>query len=313
MAAAVIRKEELAGLALALGAHAALVALLALNPPAPAPMPLPERMTVTISDDVGLTSTSPEPSANAAAASAPELGEPAPPAAEPEPAPVQPKVLQPQPPAPKPPAPKPLPPKPAPQPVVQPRPVPPKPQPRPVPKVAPAPAPRPVAKAPPQPAARPVASRPAATPARTPPAKAPPRPAGADRLGNDFLEGVRGATGTGKSTNPPAAAIGPAVKSALAGSISRQLKPRWVAPQGAEAELLVTVLAWDLNPDGTLNGSPRVVRQEGITDANRAQAQRHAEQAIRAVRLAAPFNLPPQYYSAWKRVSDFRFDRKLSQ
>ena len=312
MAAAVIRKEELAGLALALGAHAALVALLALNPPAPAPMPLPERMTVTISDDVGLTSTSPEPSANAAAATAPELGEPAPPAAEPEPAPVQPKV-QPQPPAPKPPAPKPLPPKPAPQPVVQPRPVPPKPQPRPVPKVAPAPAPRPVAKAPPQPAARPVASRPAATPARTPPAKAPPRPAGADRLGNDFLEGVRGATGTGKSTNPPAAAIGPAVKSALAGSISRQLKPRWVAPQGAEAELLVTVLAWDLNPDGTLTGSPRVLRQEGITDANRAQAQRHAEQAIRAVRLAAPFNLPPQYYSAWKRVSDFRFDRKLSQ
>ena len=74
-----------------------------------------------------------------------------------------------------------------------------------------------------------------------------------------------------------------------------------------------TVLAWDLNPDGTLNGSPRVVRQEGITDANRAQAQRHAEQAIRAVRLAAPFELPPQYYSAWKRISDFRFDRKLSQ
>ena len=107
--------------------------------------------------------------------------------------------------------------------------------------------------------------------------------------------------------------IGPAVKSALAGSISRQLKPRWVAPQGAEAELLVTVLAWDLNLDGTLNGNPRVVRQEGITEANRAQAQRHAEQAIRAVKLAAPFNLPPQYYPAWKRIADFRFDRKLSQ
>ena len=314
MAAGTIRKEELAGLALALGAHAALAAWLALNPPAPAPMPLPERMTVTISDEVGLTSTSPQPSANAAPPTAPELGEPAPPAAEPDPAPVQPKV-QPQPPRPEPP--KPVPPKPAPKQVVQPKPappkpVPPRPQPRPVPKVAPVPAPRPVVKAPPQPAQRPTVSRPA-TPSRTPPAKAPPRQSGADRLGSDFLDGVKGATGTARSPNPPAAAIGPAVKSALAGSISRQLKPRWVAPQGAEAELLVTVLAWDLNPDGTLNGNPRVVRQEGITDANRAQAQRHAEQAIRAVRLAAPFDLPPQYYSAWKRVSDFRFDRKLSQ
>lgn len=294
MAAAAIRKEELTGLALALVAHAALVALLALNPPRPALMPLPERMTVTISDEVGLTSTSPQPSANAAPATAPELGDPAPPAPEPQPAPVQPKV-QPRPEPPKPTPPKPVPPKPAPQPVVQPK-----------------PQPRPVAKAPAQPAPRPVVARPAA-PSRTPPAKAAPRQAGADRLGNDFLDGVKGATGTGRDSNPPAAAIGPAVRSALAGSISRQLKPRWVAPQGAEAELLVTVLAWDLNPDGTLSGSPRVVRQEGITDANRTQAQRHAEQAIRAVRLAAPFDLPPQYYSAWKRVSDFRFDRKLSQ
>jgi hypothetical protein len=55
------------------------------------------------------------------------------------------------------------------------------------------------------------------------------------------------------------------------------------------------------------------VRQEGITDANRAQAARHAEQAIRAVRLAAPFNLPDEFYPAWKRVTAFRFDRKLSQ
>jgi hypothetical protein len=86
-----------------------------------------------------------------------------------------------------------------------------------------------------------------------------------------------------------------------------------VAPQGAEAELLVTILSWDLNPDGSLAGNPRLVRQEGITDANRAQAARHVEQAIRAVRLAAPFNLPDELYPAWKRVIAFRFDRKLSQ
>ncbi|MFN5781832.1 MAG: hypothetical protein ACK442_02080, partial [Novosphingobium sp.] len=120
-------------------------------------------------------------------------------------------------------------------------------------------------------------------------------------------------TAKGPAGPPPAAAIGPAVRSALSGAISRQLKPRWVAPQGADAELLVTFLTWDLNPDGSLNGTPRVIRQEGITDANRAQAARHAEQAIRAVRLAAPFNLPEEFYPAWKRVTAFRFDRKLSQ
>jgi hypothetical protein len=50
-----------------------------------------------------------------------------------------------------------------------------------------------------------------------------------------------------------------------------------------------------------------------VTDTNRAQASRHVEQAIRAVQLAAPFALPPQYYDAWKRVSQFKFDRRLSQ
>ena len=103
------------------------------------------------------------------------------------------------------------------------------------------------------------------------------------------------------------------MRASLASSISRQLKPHWAAPQGADAELLVTVLAFDLNRDGTLAGRPRVVSQSGVTDANRPQQARHAEQAIRAVQLAAPFDLPPEYHDAWKRVSSFRFDRRLSE
>ena len=150
-------------------------------------------------------------------------------------------------------------------------------------------------------ATRPAATRPAAT-----------RPGGS-RLGDDFLKGVPSARKAGTATTPPAATIGPAVRSALPGAISRQLKPKWVAPQGADAEKLVTILTWNLDTDGKLSGTPRVVRQEGITDANRPQAARHAEQAIRAVQLAAPFNLPAEYYDAWKRVSEFRFDRRLSQ
>lgn len=136
---------------------------------------------------------------------------------------------------------------------------------------------------------------------------------GGSRIGSDFLEGVQGAQATqGKGT--PAQAAGPKVQSSLLGSISRQLNPYWQGkvPEGADSEKLVTILRWNLNRDGSLSGTPQVVRQEGITDANRPQAGRHAEQAIRAVQLAAPFNLPPEYYDTWKRVT-IRFDKRLSQ
>lgn len=168
------------------------------------------------------------------------------------------------------------------------------------------PPPAPVAQ--PDPLPKPIARATAAPP----PTRAVTKP-GASRIGDDFLKGTPGGTAKAPPGPPPAATIGPAVRSALAGAISRQLKPKWVAPQGADAELLVSILTWDLNPDGTLASTPRLVRQEGITDTNRAQAARHAEQAIRAVRLAAPFNLPDELYPAWKRVTAFRFDRKLSQ
>lgn len=181
------------------------------------------------------------------------------------------------------------------------RPAPPKPAP---PKPAP-PQPAPPKPAPPRPAA------PKAAPAR--PAATRPAPAGGSRIGNDFLRGIPGSTNPGASRNPPAEAAGPVPVASLVSGISRQIKPHWSAPQGVDAEKLVTVLAWSLNPDGTLAGRPTVVSQSGITDANRAQAPRHAEQAIRAVQLAAPFALPPQYYASWKRVAAFRFDRKLSQ
>ena len=142
---------------------------------------------------------------------------------------------------------------------------------------------------------------------------APTQRPGGNRIGSDFLKGIPSAQTNGKAQTPPAAAIGPAVRSALSGAISRQLKPRWAAPQGADADRLITYLTWSLHPDGSLARAPRLVRQKGINDANRPQAQRHVEQAIRAVQLAAPFQLPAEYYNAWKRIAEFRFDKRLSQ
>lgn len=143
-----------------------------------------------------------------------------------------------------------------------------------------------------------------------------PKPAakagGGSRLGDNFLAGMGDSTRTSE-TRAPASAIGTSAKASLVQAISRELKPYWNPPRGADEDKLVTVLSFRLNPDGSLNGRPRILRQLGVNDANRSQAQRHGEQAIRAVQLAAPFELPDQYYDAWKLVSPFEFNWKLAQ
>ena len=273
--------EEKIGVVVAIALHAGLVAWLALAPSRSTFRPPPERMTVSLSEEIAPEATSPDPMAQAAPETAPTLGEAA---AEPEPLP---EVV----------------PEPAPRVVASPLP-------RPAPPVA-RPAARPSAKPSAKAAAKPPAK--ASAPADTRTRRRPDAPAGASRVGNDFLKGIPGGETRGAAQNPPAARAGPQVAASLAQAISRALKPRWNAPQGAEADQLVTVLAFDLNPDGSLAGRPRVVSQSGVTDANSAQKARHAEQAIRAVQLAAPFDLPEQYYPLWKRVASFRFDRRLSQ
>ena len=292
--------EERIGLGIALAAHVALFGWLALDQPGRDLVPPPERMTVSFAEEIAPQSTAPEPMVEAAPEVAPTRGE-AVPEPEPEPLPVV-----------------------RPEPVIQPRIIP-MPQPRPVPKAVPKPVPKavptrtppkaaptvkPAAKAAAKPAVKAAA---AARPADQRTRRRPDGPQGASRLGNDFLKGLPGGQAAGTATTPPAAKAGPQVAASLSQSIARQLKPRWVAPQGAEADALVTILAWDLNRDGSLAGRPRIVSQSGETDSNRPQKARHAEQAIRAVQLAAPFDLPEQYYDSWKRVASFRFDRKLSQ
>jgi outer membrane biosynthesis protein TonB len=307
MAATAFRSEERIGLIAAVAVHAGLVALLLWHPPKGEVVTPPDRIEVTISDDIAAKSTSPQPRSDARPDTAPELGEPPPPA-EPEAAPPAPRV-EPPPPEPRPVAK----PQPRPQPKVVPKPVPaPKPVARPVPRPAPKPAPKPAARPAPKPAARPAAKP--ATKSSTKAAAKPTGKPGGSRIGNDFLEGVRGARSSGTAKAPPAQVAGPAVQSSLLGAISRTIRPHWQGkvPEGADSEKLVTILRWNLNRDGSLAGTPTVVRQEGITDANRPQAARHAEQAIRAVQLAAPFDLPNEYYDTWKRVT-IKFDKRLAQ
>ncbi|AOL22742.1 hypothetical protein Ga0102493_111718 [Erythrobacter litoralis] len=156
-------------------------------------------------------------------------------------------------------------------------------------------------------------SRPDRQPARgTPSRPAREEPAGGSRIGENFLEGA-GSSTTTDETRIPASQIGASAKASIIQAIVRQIRPHWTAPSGADAELLVTELAFDLNEDGSLKGRPRVLRQGGVNDANRAQQALHAERAIRAVQLAAPFDLPDEYYEAWKSIRGARFDRNLSR
>jgi len=143
---------------------------------------------------------------------------------------------------------------------------------------------------------------------------APVKPApkgGGSRVGDNFLAGMGDSLRT-KETRASASAVGTSAKASLLQAIVREVKPKWQPPSGADVDALVSKVRFRLNQDGSLAGRPELVGQRGVSDANRAQAGRHGEQAIRAVQLAAPFALPAELYGAWKTVT-LDFDWKLAQ
>lgn len=266
------RNEEKVGLAAAVVLHGALVAVLLMQTVRSEVSVFPERMTVSLATEVGLEASAPDPVPESRAAVAPTLSD------EPAPAPEAAR----------------------PEPAVRAA-------------TTPPPRPRPAARtATQQPAPTRDRSRPDRTPPKTAatPAKAAPKSGGGSRIGDDFLEG-RGASTTTTETRAPAAAFGRAEQAALSSAITRQLRPHWSAPSGVDTEKLVSIVSWNLNSDGTLRGRPTCQTTSGsITDSNRPQASVHCERAIRAVQLAAPFNLPDQFYDRWKAL-EWQFDRRL--
>ncbi|MGE4432229.1 MAG: cell envelope biogenesis protein TolA [Sphingobium sp.] len=217
--------------------------------------------------------------------------------------------------------------------IAQPEPAPPPPTPAPRPKAAEKPAPKPTPK--------PVPEKPKPAPAKapaksqskpTPPAKAPAKTAAkatatpskgtaAQSKGSklkldtsDWKESASRSTSTNSkaSDGATASAIGPAQKSALDAEIRRQLKPHWKAPTGADVESLRTIVNVKLARDGSVVGTPEIVDTLGITASNRTQVRLHQEQAVKAIRLAAPFSLPAQFYSSWQFLQ-LTFDKRLSQ
>ena len=323
-------RAEKIGLGVATAGHVLLFGLLSsgfLATPNPLKLNSPP-MDVSLVDEVALKSMAPQVSnAPPPPSVAPDEGptEDAAPAPEPEPAPKPEPVPEP---TPAPPPPKPVPPKPVA------KPAPPKPTPAPPKKDVPAakPKPKPAAEKPapakpapakPKPAAASAPAKSAAKPAAKPKPDAPARASGQGKaekprgslLGKDFLKGIDTNSDAPRTpAPPPAAAMGPAQKSALDAELRRQLKPHWRPPSGADADQLVTLLEVRLDKNGNVIGSPQLIDQLGVNASNRAQAQLHAERAIQAVKLASPFrNLPPEFYEQWKWLKPLRFDARLNR
>ncbi|MEO1730362.1 MAG: energy transducer TonB [Pseudomonadota bacterium] len=267
------RQEDGAGLVVAFALHAAVVAALLLQPITRELAPMPDRMTVSLASEVSLEATAPEIVTDSRAAVALTLDElPVPPVEEASPDT-------------------------APQETAPPAPTPPPPTTR---RSASTQAPPPPDRDRSRPDRRP----------EEPQAAAEPTDAAGSRIGDDFLEGGGSATDTDE-TAAPAPTFGRRERAALSSSITRQLRPNWSAPIGVDAEKLVSIVSWKLNPDGSLKGNPTCRNvPSSVTNSNRPQAALHCERAIRAVRRAAPFNLPDQFYSRWDDL-EWQFDRRL--
>jgi hypothetical protein len=325
-----VQRTDTIGLSIAAAGHVLLVALLSLglfHAPKP-PLSKQDPIDVSLVDDAALRSAT-RTAAPAPMARASERGpvEQAAPAPTPQPAPQPVKPAEPPPPAPAvapvaKPAPKPAPtvkaePRPAPKPTktVPPRPVQPRPAATPpVTKAQPAPAKTPAVKQQPSDKAAkgkavPTQKAAAGKATTAKPGSGTQKTTRATGLDRSILDGID--TDSDSKAKGRPAPLGAAEARALNAEISRRLKPHWRAPTGADVDQLVTILTWRLNADGSIASGPTLVEQTGKTDSNRPQQQLHVEAAIRAVRAAAPFDLPAQYYDNWKFIERFRFDKRL--
>ena len=275
-------------------------------PPAePAPEPKPEPKPEPPPPEPPPAPEPPPPPPEPEPPPPPPEPEPPPPPPEPEPPPPPP---EPEPPPP-PPEPEPPPPPPEPEPKPEPKPKPkPEPEPEPEPKGADVPAP----KAKPKPVQRQVAK---AVPA--PRRKPKPPPDAFDTLLRDLERQRKTAGQTPPRQARPAPAPGPQggldrrrLIASLVERIREQVWPCWNLPIGIkDAHKLRVEIKIELNPDGTLVGSPRVVDRQRLTADPVFRA--YAESAVRALQNpdCRPLRLPLDSYRAWREIS-LNFDSR---
>lgn len=184
--------------------------------------------------------------------------------------------------------------------------------PAPVPPPAPTPTPAPPT---PEPKPTPAPSPEATKPAPKKPAlsadflKGLPQPketkrATGPRIGADFLKGIVSPS-AGKGAHARTQLTG-AQMNGLAAAIIRQIRPcvNFGALAGTPAMGIVTTLQLRFNEDGSVQGSPQLVSQDGVTPANRSYARQMEEVSRRAVLQCAPLHLPQELYAGgWENIT----------
>lgn len=280
-------RAEKGALGVATIGHVALFGLLSVGFLAtPNPLELkPKPIEVVLTDEVGLTSAAPDPSTEMPAERLAEIEGPVEPVAPP------PSEALPTPPQPEAPTPAPTPPRTRPA------------ERAPAPKATPKPPAKP---APKREAAKPKAER--SSPARETPTRERARPTG--RL-SGITDGLSDRASDSSSTRAKATQTAAQARQSINLALGSQIGNNWRPPTGADAEKLVSVVQFDLNRDGSLAGAPRLIGQRGKTASNAPQQQLHGERAIRAVRVSAPFKLPPELYDQW-RTWRLDFDARLN-
>lgn len=273
--------SERLSLAVALGAHLILLAILSLGlqsitPPAPVEDPIPVEL-VTIAD-VSRVVAPPKPSIKAAPretveATAPE---PTPPAPEPKSVPTPEPDPLPDPKSEKPKPPKPDKVKPVEKPVE--KPAPPKPE-----------------KAKPAPKLLDAEALSTLLDKSLPKAKV--KPLDTSALAKSIEKSL-----------PRTARVDARATASIAAAIRAQVAPCWNPPiGGADVRKMTVLLHIEINRDGSIAGRPGVVSQTGVTSANSDYARAFAETARRAVLRCAPLKLPADLYDQWKTV-EINFD-----
>lgn len=253
------------------------------------PRPLINSVPVTIVSEMVIEAAAPD---NPQPEPSPEDGATAPvktTTAPPEPAPPTPTPPAPTPPRPTPPAPRPEPrPEPRPTPRPTPQPERPRPAPTPPPKKA-----DPPPRTPPRAAERPAPAPPAKS--TTPPRNNNARPAEREAPGLD-LDALRGPSRpTGNTGRPATGQQGRGSASQATGpqitAIFNQVYPHWILPcdiPGAD-QLRIQV-------DVTLSADGRITRGPTLVNAQSSSVYRAAaEGALRALRQAAPFDVPANF------------------
>lgn len=132
-------------------------------------------------------------------------------------------------------------------------------------------------------------------------ATTPAKPGGFSKSSLDSIEAIGKAPGAGKAIGTSAAKISAEVRRAISVSINSEVRGPWNACKfsGVDANLLVTIVKFELNRDGSLKGY-KSVATTGQNDSNKFQVGRHQECAKLAIKQASPFNLPDENFDFWK-------------